>query len=103
MKTPEEIKSGLSACMTDGGCTVCPYHSMGSGAKCIPAMSSDAFAYVQELESHLAQANRERDAAVDAIHDVCSFCKGNGFPTDCERCMLSKYRPENTKEAPHAD
>ena len=54
-KTPEEIKRGLAACMTDGGCTVCPYHSMVSGAKCIPAMSSDAFAYVQELESRLTQ------------------------------------------------
>lgn len=59
MKAPDEIKRGLAACMTDGGCTVCPYHNLGSGKKCIPALSSDAFAYVQELESRLTQDKQD--------------------------------------------
>lgn len=53
MKTPEEIKKGLAACKVEGDCDRgnCPYYSLGSGMKCIPAMTADALAYIQELEA----------------------------------------------------
>ena len=94
MKTPEEIKKGLNAC-TDGVCDICPYKGKGNcGDDCM----IDALRLIQQLESRLAQAERERDAAVDVLHDVCSFCKGHalevsgGCVPDCERCMLKSYR-----------
>lgn len=55
MKTPEEIKKGLEACKRDGDCDRgnCPYHSLGTGTRCIPAMSADALAYIQQIEDHI--------------------------------------------------
>ena len=58
-----------------------------------------------KFESRLAQAERERDAALQALHDICSFCKGHcleisgGYLPDCEHCMIKNYSPENAKEA----
>ena len=58
-----------------------------------------------QLKSRLAQVERERDAALDTLHDICGFCKGHcleisgGYlPPDCKHCMIKNYRPENTKE-----
>ena len=114
MKTPEEIKKGLGACKRDGNCDSgnCPYRSLGGGTRCIPGMSSDAFAYIIQLESRLAQAERERDAAVRDLNCnwKCAICKNFTRPVNkCphyRECGLSymfwQWRgicPENTKVA----
>lgn len=54
MKTPEEIKKGLECCSTTNGsdfCKKCPYEANGCGTICIPAVTADAFAYIQQLEA----------------------------------------------------
>ena len=89
MKTPDGIKNELKKYASGEEWDV---------SKECAKLCKRAFAYIKKLESRLAQAERERDAALQTIRDVCAFCKGKGFPTDCERCMLSNYRPENTKE-----
>lgn len=75
MKSPEEIKKGLAACKRDGDCDRgnCPYHSLGTGTKCIPALTADALAYIQQLEM-LAKPNEqirwERDIAIDQLRQL---------------------------------
>lgn len=75
MKTLEEIKKGLAACKRDGDCDRgnCPYHNLGGGTKCIPALTADAFAYIQQLEV-LAKPNEqvrwERDVAIDQLKQL---------------------------------
>lgn len=77
MKTPEEAKKGLAACKRDGDCDRgnCPYHSLGGGTKCIPAMCFDALALIQQLEAENAELKRERDAAVNELKHHCWNCK----------------------------
>ena len=58
MKTPDEIKKGLTTCSlpnntTINRCILCPYRKMPN---CSENMNADALAYIQQLE-------RERDAA----------------------------------------
>lgn len=62
MKTPDKIKKGLEACSASGGCRICPYHELGSGKKCIPAVSSDALAYIRQLE---AENTKETETNAD--------------------------------------
>ncbi|MBR5874530.1 MAG: hypothetical protein IKY90_07360 [Oscillospiraceae bacterium] len=108
MKTPEEIKKGLYHCGTiDVSCTNCPYdedcHTQGDG---YCSVEDDALIYIQQLETRLAQVERERDAAVrdlakamslDGVED-CSFCKNIKKPY-CDPCKW-EWRgvcKENTK------
>ena len=66
-RTPEEIKKGLECCINwETGCIECPYNNLPHD-ECVVAMKSDNIAYIQQLE-------RERDAAVKALHGVCSEC-----------------------------
>ena len=121
MKTPEEIKKGLYHCGTlDVGCAGCPYdedcHTQGAGSCSVEV---DALAYIQqlesdneskqkrieELESRLAQAERERDAIKhDLLIDPCEACKhGSTAMNDCDTLELCKWQwrgvcEENTKE-----
>lgn len=98
-KTSDEIKKGLKCCSKIEGCKNggCSYYDLGSGSICIPAMTGDALAYIQqlesdndakqkrieELESRLAQVERERDAAVEFLKKVgCEFCKHAPSPND---------------------
>ena len=113
-KTSDEIKKGLKCCSKIEGCKNggCSYYDLGSGSICIPAMTGDALAYIQQLEStvsqvikalcgkenatldeilqaanqlksRLAQAERERDAAVEFLKKVgCEFCKHAPSPND---------------------
>lgn len=82
MKTPEEIKKGLEACIA-GECHTkrhdCPYREEG---ECTLEVMEDALALIQQLE-------RERDAAVaDMYHaasdggSFCDICKFKGEACD---------------------
>lgn len=76
MKPPEEIKKGLSYCANDS-CLECPYDL---GLRCGDEVILDALAYIHQLESRIAQVERERDAAVNDLKEVvegacgCDVC-----------------------------
>lgn len=104
MKTPEEIKKGLYHCGTiDVSCTNCPYdedcHTQGDG---YCSVEDDALIYIERLETRLAQAERERDAAVKEMRmafgmaSVCRSCKYNDVDEivcmDCKCGDLWKWR-----------
>ncbi len=111
-KTPEEIKRWLEGCK---------YKSEAECAECslIDQCETNAtiLVYINQLESRLAQVERERDAAVRDMYAlalnyesnfVCDFCGGNS-PLLCEQCKIDycgfKWRgvcAENTKEDANA-
>ena len=78
MKTPEEIKKGLkcSSIIFDpacsGDCDSCEYHTPNYP---LDKLDGDALAYIQQLETRLSQAERERDAAVNELPHNCWNCK----------------------------
>lgn len=99
-RSPEEIKKGLKCCvakvkgLTVKDCDVdCTYFH--EGVFCKNMLHGDAIRIIQQLESRLAQAERERDAAVMDLENVielsaivnldCEFCKHMDRPT-CEEC-----------------
>lgn len=90
MKTPDEIKKGLELCTTIGShCDDCPYDG-----QCLTDRQPevDALAYIQQLESRLAQVERERDAAVAdlTVSAECDFCKYKDlFPACGEKSCYS--------------
>lgn len=106
MKTPEEIKKGLAYCVNDSCCD-CPYDL---GLRCSDEVMLDAITYIQQLESRLAQAERERDAAInDCGRFPCRTCMYEGHAAVCYIChgvpgggrVNYEWRgvcPENTKE-----
>lgn len=102
MKTPEEIKSWLNGCK---------YKSESECGECslIDQCETNAtvLAYIEQLESRLAQVERERDAAVDDLYPSCELCKYDHKKSDEEPCatcghgMHWEWRgvcAENTKE-----
>ena len=124
MKTPDDIKEGLESCVdyyANGCgkqfCDDCPY----SENECFQ-LEKDALVYIQQLESRLAQVERERDAAVQELEiaEDCYNCKynyackhdGNGYRkcSECGECPCSECNSgqsqyewrgvceENTKE-----
>ena len=109
MKTLDETKKGLGFCgVLDGDCENCPYDD-GPQLLCVDRLRKDALAYIQQLESRLAQVERERDAAVSDLETVigfsaivnldCEFCKYEDIPA-CEECdwQWRGVCPENSKE-----
>lgn len=54
MKTPEEIKKGLEICIADKSCKDCPYNN----GNCYMQIVKDSFAYIQQLEQRLVEANK---------------------------------------------
>lgn len=55
MKKPEEIKMGLECCVNGYKCgKCCPYYR-GKITKCTSELSRNALAYIQRLESKLAE------------------------------------------------
>lgn len=95
MKTPDDIKKGLECCsISHDYCgTECPYNCYANGSAKL-SLLKDALAYIQqleadneskqkridELESLLAQAERERDALEERIHGECSVCVSTEKP-----------------------
>lgn len=101
MKSPDDIKKALELCgMLDGDCDNCPYDT--AKIYCGDRLQKDALAYINQLEQRLAQAERERDAAVRELKlgedcDNCKHrneCKHDGFGykkcTECGECPCSK-------------
>lgn len=78
MKTPDDIKKGLFCCWEDG-CATCPYDDDCTMEANFESLAKDSLDYTNQLESRLAQAERERDAAVadlmTASMNLCSACK----------------------------
>lgn len=122
MRTPEVIKKGLECCVAKpNGLTVkdcdieCPYFH--EGVFCKNALHGDVKRIIQQLESRLAQTERERDAAVSDISRasafLCRACRKNNWPNcgagrnnlepdDVIGCDDFEWRgvcDENTKEA----
>lgn len=82
-KTPEEIKKALYLC-SESGCPDCNKCAYDGNENCLEDKSKEALAYIQQLESRLAQVERERDAAVADIRKASSFlcrvCTKNDWP-----------------------
>lgn len=98
MKMPDDIKKGLEC----GFCNECPYDSneLETVEECARQVHKDAIAYIQQLESRLAQVERERDAAVEDLRSSswCEDCKNyalNVRDEPCFKCLM------NMKEKPH--
>lgn len=95
MKTPEEIKKGLAHCSGDAEtCDGCPYRKEGDYEDlCVDVSQTDALAYIIQLEQRLAQAERERDAAVVDLSNSCQYCKFASAAVDeaqCASCIKLK-------------
>lgn len=101
MKPPELIKKGLKYCVIHGFSSChpeCPYFHDGN--YCKTKMHSDTSEYItqlesdneskqkriEELESRLAQVERERDAAVADLEKYkgCGTCKFQDVQFECD-------------------
>lgn len=104
-KTPEEVKKGLVCCASKDDCVgVCPYEGINL---CRDFLMKHAKCLIEQLESRLAQAERERDAAVADLIDAsdCHYCQrkdlpkqcGRGYCSDCdnEKCPCYDCTPKN--------
>ena len=75
MKTPEENKCGME-CIRINVERSCVKPEKGQCPRC-KQLVDDSLARIQQLESRLAQVERERDAAVKDLEDSgdCFYCK----------------------------
>lgn len=109
MKTPEGIKKGLELIGCDDIVEFLKAADKGIDYDCNEDVAKDALAYIQQLESRLAQVEQERDALMMDLQTAtyrgrsfnldCEFCKDKDKPI-CEDCQW-QWRgpcPENTKE-----
>lgn len=109
MKTPEEINCGME-CIRSNASRICIKPENGQCPRC-EQLVSESLGRIQQLESRLAQAEMERDAAVRDLNCnwKCAICKKFTRPVDkCphyRECGLSymfwEWRglcEENTKE-----
>ena len=116
-KTPEEIKKGLECCsISHDYCgNECPYKCYANGSAKL-SLLKDSLTYIQQLESLLVQAERERDAAVKDLKQIflpgsvpCDFCENdcrNADAWDDIHYACFEWRgvwPENTKGASTMD
>ena len=66
--------------------TACAYNSTGTGS---------CFSYIKQLESRLAQVERERDAALRDMHQLqgalCAYCKNLYRPNDALQGTCSVF------------
>ena len=90
MKMPDEIKKGLEYCHSAKPCADCSYDKRDF-PHCVRRLLGDALDGYKQLESLLAQAERERDAAVSDMRTevktnaVCIACKHDRpFDNNCE-------------------
>ena len=92
-ETIEDIKKWLMCWAVtntkecSGECEICEYDV---GEKESVGMGGKSFAYIQQLESRLAQAERERDAAISELKNSCYACRFVGKKFDdspCEECF----------------
>lgn len=100
MKTPDEIKKGLFCCWEDG-CATCPYDYYCTMEAHFEQLAKDSLDYINQLESCLAQVERERDGMATFIKSIdplsfsiipvaCRCCKnhdGNFTKDKCAFCQ----------------
>lgn len=94
MRSPDEIKKGMTCCLTRwevdhlASChTDCPYRS--EGIWCRNVLMADIKAWNKQLESRLAQVERERDAAVDDCSRFpCATCSDQVNGDLCYNCNV---------------
>ena len=102
MKTPDEIKKGLELHNTAGRCKECPYTADSEFKKtCFQLVAADALAYIQQLETRLAQVERERDALIKHVQGKCHACKhADGFPNEglCGSCKHTFHAKRESAE-----
>lgn len=110
MKTPEKIKNGLKNAKHVQCMEIASDNENGGthyGVLVGYVLRDEIFAYIQQLESSLAQVERERDAAVNDLNkamlldeaEFCTFCKNIKKPY-CHSCEF-EWRgvcAANTKE-----
>lgn len=101
MKTTEEIKADAATCITK------PQHSVCSRFALYKECNGDCGYIIKELydlvlhlEAHLAQAERERDAAVHDLEEAsfCADCKHydeSVFNEPCSSCIEDKETKKN--------
>lgn len=84
MKLPEVIKKGLELCSIEccGHNESCPF--VGDPSECVLNLSANSLAYITQLESRLAQLERERDALMMDLQTA--IYRGRSFNLDCEFC-----------------
>lgn len=115
MKTPDEFKKNLFACM-DEAIDVAENgdaHDLLDFAHHAQARMSETYTYIQQLEAELETVKRERDAAVTALESIatgresrCAHC-AHKSDRDCFICWGTRWQwcgvcPENTEVNPNA-
>ena len=91
MKTPDESKCGME-CIRTNVERLCIKPEKGQCPRC-KQLVDESLAYIQPLESRLAQVERERDAAVQIVHGLCLHCKnGCGEGETCRECLYYPHR-----------
>lgn len=96
MKTPEEIKKGLTLCSHEGHgeeiiCERCPYDGNSSAVLiCTRRLSEDAFAYIQQLEAQVPRwiSVKKRLPEDTGKYIVCTT-KGSVY---CTRFIVHSWR-----------
>lgn len=58
IRSPEDIKNGLSCCAGEAPCKDCPYYN-GNDAKCGSGKNRDALAYIHQLEDQLREVTQK--------------------------------------------
>lgn len=96
MKTPEEIKKGLTCVCDTPDCEKCAYATKVNDDEFGEILQfhcsqiyEDAYDLICQLEQRLAQVERERDAAVFDLHGHCDYCKTG--KNDCAKCVYYHY------------
>ena len=83
-KQHEEIKKGLKPC--ENASVFCEFCACEFRCK----IEADALTYIQQLESRLAQVEKERDAAVEAVEMYPCFTCKNISSTYCKDCLRNR-------------
>lgn len=77
MKTPDESKCGME-CMRTNAERICVKPEKGQCPRC-EQIVSESLARIRQLESRLAQVEKERDAALYDMNQLqgatCAYCK----------------------------
>lgn len=94
MKSPDEIKKGLTCVCDSPECEDCAYATKVEDKEFGEILQfhcseiyKDAYDLIILLESRLAQAERERDVAVQTVHGLCHHCKNNRSEK-CRKCLF---------------
>ncbi len=112
MKTPDEIKKGLTWCIKGDYCKGCPYEDDCYVNLRNTPMVKEAFAYIQQLEANhskvkaelkrltqnhiedmkiICKLERERDAAIELLRGACALCKNDKPENEDDLCFRCKW------------